>query len=148
MIKNIKNYTSSVPADLSILAIERTLIEAGATNIAKEYDAGKVKAIMFSVARGQGLGNQFFKLPARVEAITKAFVDGKRLTQVQRRNLEKQAERTAWKNVKEWVELQAIMIKLDQIEFMEAFFAHAWSINEGKTFFEQVKGSEFKQLSA
>jgi hypothetical protein len=42
-MKNIKNYTSSVPSDKSILQIERILIDMGARNIAKEYDGfGKV----------------------------------------------------------------------------------------------------------
>jgi hypothetical protein len=37
-MKNIKNYTSSVSSDKSVLDIERVLISMGARNIAKEYD--------------------------------------------------------------------------------------------------------------
>lgn len=52
-MKNIKNYTSSVSADKSILDIERILIAMGARNIAKEYDGfGKVVAISFSIPQG------------------------------------------------------------------------------------------------
>lgn len=41
---NLKNYTSSVPADTTIARIERLLVDGGATGIAKEYEAGRVKA--------------------------------------------------------------------------------------------------------
>jgi hypothetical protein len=143
----MRNKTSVISPERSILKIEQILIGVGATNIAKEYAGGKVAAVMFAVRRG--ISSQFFKLPARAEAVYKHLL-GKRtsLTAVQMRNLREQAERTAWKNVMEWVDLQATMIKLDQIEFMEAFFAHAYSMDENKTFFERVKENQFKQLSA
>ena len=35
---NIRNYTSSVPVDQSLLAIERLLLQVGATHITKQYD--------------------------------------------------------------------------------------------------------------
>lgn len=143
----MRNKTSSISPERSILKIEQILISIGATNIAKEYANGKVAAVLFSVRRG--VSSQFFKLPARTDAIFKHLHKTRvRLTEAQQRTLREQAERTAWKNVMEWVDLQATMIKLDQIEFMEAFFAHAWSMEENKTFFERVKENQFKQLSA
>jgi hypothetical protein len=145
----MRNRTSSIAPDRSILKIERILIDVGATNIAKEYENGKVKAVMFSIKKGDGHGHQAFKLPARSEAVLKHLMKGRtRLTNAQQRDLAEQAERTAWKNVMEWVDLQATMIKLDQIEFTEAFFAHAWSITEGKTFFERVRENQYKQLGS
>lgn len=142
---NIKNYTSSVPADRSILHIEKALIEMGATNIAKEYKDGKVESISFAIKMGDG--NIPFKLPAKKEPIAKLFIkEYRRPSQVQIDNCNLQAERTAWKNVKEWVELQATMIKLQQVEFMEVFMPYVFSLNEGKTLFEKWKGNGFKQL--
>lgn len=146
---NIKNYTSSVPADRSVLAIEKILIEIGATSIAKEYKEGKVEAIQFAIVRPGGEGVIPFKLPARKDPIKKLFLQAyRRPSQAQVISCEQQAERTAWKNVKEWVELQATMIKLEQVEFMEVFMPYVYSLKDGQTFFEQLKGNGFKQLTA
>ncbi len=147
---NIKNYTSSVSAEKSIGQIEKILIEMGARNIAKEYDGfGKVDVISFSIQRGEGVIP--FKLPAKREPIKRLFVaDYKRPTKGQIDTATQQAERTAWKNVKEWVELQATMIKLEQVEFMEVFMPYVYSLDSGKTFYQSWKESEyseFKQLT-
>ena len=146
-MSNIKNYTSGSPASLSMMNIEKILIELGARNIAKEYDDhGKVKSIQFSIPH-----NGFampFKLPAKVEAIKKLFVkEYRRPTAKQIETAGEQAERTAWKNLLEWVQLQATMIKLEQVEFLEVFLPYAYSMSEGQTLFERMKGNNFKQLS-
>jgi len=146
MKSKIKNYTSSVPADRSILQIEQILIGMGALNIAKEYDGfGKVDSISFSIQKDQGVIP--FKLPARREPIKKLFLkEYRRPSQFQIDSAAAQADRTAWKNVKEWVELQATMIKLEQVEFMEVFLPYVLNMGNGKTFFETVKDGGFKAL--
>jgi hypothetical protein len=145
---NIRNYTSSVAADKSILSIERTLIDMGARNIAKEYSPeGKVCQISFSIPYGDG--NTPYKLPAKQDPIKKLFLSQyRRPTQAQIKSCEEQAERTAWKNVKEWVELQATMIKLEQVEFMEVFMPYMYSMEKGKTLFQISKDNNFKQLTS
>ncbi len=144
---NIKNYTSSVPADRSILSIEKILIEMGATSISKDYQGGKVSAISFAIKNPSNDGIIPFKLPARKDPIQKLFLRNlKRPTRSQIESTEQQAERTAWKNVKEWVELQATMIKLEQVEFMEVFMPYIFNLEKQKTFFELSKESKFKML--
>lgn len=144
---NIKNYTSSVPADRSIMNIEKILIEMGARNIAKEYDGfGKVDSISFSIRHGEGVVP--FRLPAKREPIKKLFLQSyKRPTKVQADSAGEQAERTAWKNVKEWVELQSTMIKLEQVEFMEVFLPYAFNYSQNKTFYETIKANDYKLLN-
>jgi hypothetical protein len=143
---NIKNYTSSVSADKSILDIERILIGMGARNIAKEYDGfGKVDAISFSIPRGEGVVP--FKLPAKRDAIKKLFLKQyRRPSKNQEEQCAAQADRTAWKNMKEWVELQATMIKLEQVEFMEVFMPYIYSLQQGKTVYELAKENSFQKL--
>lgn len=144
---NIKNYTSEVPADRSILELENTLIKMGATAISKEYENGKITCINFAIINDK---NKIpFKLPARIGAIRKLFLSKLNSpTQRQKENAEKQAERTAWKNLKEWVQLQHTMIILEQIEFMEAFMPYAMSLSSGKSLFETMKENGFKQLTS
>jgi hypothetical protein len=143
---NIKNYTSSVNADKSILDIERILISMGARNIAKEYDGfGKVDCITFSIPQGESIVP--FKLPAKREPIKKVFLKQyRRPSKAQEEQCAAQADRTAWKNVKEWVELQATMIKLEQVEFMEVFMPYIYSMERGRTIFELAKENKFQKL--
>lgn len=143
---NIKNYTSSVSADKSILDIERILIAMGARNIAKEYDRfGKVDAISFSIPRGEGIVP--FKLPAKRDAIKKLFMQKyRRHSKSQVEQCAAQADRTAWKNMKEWVELQATMIELEQVEFMEVFMPYIYNMQQGKTIYELAKENQFQKL--
>lgn len=143
--QKIKNYTSSVPADRSILKIEEILVGLGATNIAKEYREGKVVGISFAIQHGEGM--MPFKLPAKKDAIKKVLLSQyRRPTTAQAIDCEKQAERTAWKNVKEWVELQSTMIRLEQVEFMEVFMPYAFSLTQNKTLYELTKENGFKLL--
>lgn len=145
---NIKNYTSSVAAEKSIQNIEKILIGMGARNIMKEYSSeGRVESISFSIPDGEGV--RPYKLPAKQDTVKKLFLkEYKRPTQNQIKTCEQQAERTAWKNVKEWVELQATMIKLEQVEFMEVFMPYMYSMEKGKTLFQISKENNFKQLTS
>lgn len=144
---NLRNYTSEVPAEKSINNIEKILIELKASRISKEYKNGKVIAIAFSIPHGNGV--MPFLLPAKVEPVKKFFLTQiKKPSHAQIANAERQAERTAWKNVKEWVDLQATMIKLEQVEFMEVFMPYIYFLEDGKTLFERMKSNDFKQLSS
>lgn len=142
---NIKNYTTVIPVERSVLETENTLIKMGATAISKEYSGGKVESISFAIVQK---GNKIpFKLPVKVESLVKLFMNGRSgLTDNQRKKVISQAERTAWKNIAEMVKLQHVMILLEQVEFMEVFMPYALNMKEGKTLFEISKGNGFKQL--
>jgi hypothetical protein len=144
---NIRNYTSSVPAKQSINDIENILISLGARNIMKEYDgAGKILGIAFSIPHGEGVLP--FRLPAKTDAIRQMFLDKHSYpTDRQKENAQQQSERTAWKNVRDWVDLQATMIRLEQVEFLEVFLPYSYNMSDNKTLFERFKGSGFKQLA-
>jgi len=51
---NIRNYTSSVNADQSVMNIEKKLVQHGAARIMKEYDGfGNIAAISFQKLHGK-----------------------------------------------------------------------------------------------
>jgi hypothetical protein len=148
---SIRNYTSEVPAERSIMDIEKILVGMGAGHISKEYKNGEITAISFSVIVKCADRDCVipFMLPAKTESIKKYFLrKNHNPTPAQDRNADKQSRRTAWKNIKEWVELQATMIKLEQVEFMEVFLPYIYFLDDGKTLFERMKSNNFKQLSS
>jgi hypothetical protein len=142
---NIRNYTSSVAADKSILMIEKTLISMGATNIAKEYENGRVLAISFAIKQADGILP--FRLPGKVEPIKKLFLaQYRRPTASQSQTCQEQAERTAWKNTYEWVAIQATMVQLEQVEVIEVFFPYIYDYANKTTLYESAKKNNYKAL--
>ncbi len=143
----LKNYTSELPAWKSINKIETCLVLAGATDISKKYENGNCIAITFRIC----VKNQhivFFKLPAKVAHCFNVFWNQRtQKTERQKAGVMEQAERTAWKIVCDWVEIQLSMIQLEQAEPMQIFLPYAYDPATDQTFFEKLEGSGFKQLT-
>lgn len=140
---NIKNYTSSVPADRTISRIEQLLANAGATAIMKDYRGGIVQALCFNYTVN---GNSVvIRLPANVEAIYKAMVERLiRKTPSTLQNAKEQALRTSWKLMQDWVEVQLSLTQMRQADFIEVFLPYVW--DGSQTFYESIKSSHFKAL--
>lgn len=148
----IKNYTSSVPAAVSISQIEQKLVAFGATDISKRYNAAKqVEMFLFRIPAAGGMVP--ICLPARVDQVFQRLkndyirsVSKPKDSTIE--NLRAQSERTAWKIMKDWVDIQLSLIELDQAELVEIFLPFVWSAEKDQTFFESVKAGGFKMLGA
>lgn len=142
----IKNYTSTVSAMKSINKIESILVRNGATDIAKQYDdQRRLSCIMFRIVRD---GTVFpVKLPARVDAVARVLSAAvKRPRKETMDRIRDQAEKTAWKIVSDWVEIQFSMIELEQADLLEVFLPYLYNASSGSTFFEVVRDGGFKLL--
>lgn len=142
---NLKNYTSSVPASQSILRIEKRLVDMGATSIVKEYDANKkIAGIKFCFAVNATTFS--FEMPANVEKVFAVFWKAVRSPNPNTKaRLMDQAERTAWKNVAEWVDIQCSLMVMEQVDFMQVFMPYALLPN-GKTLYQGFQDSGMKLL--
>lgn len=145
----IKNYTSSVPALRSISRIEQVLVEAGATGISKEYIEGKVASLVFKISLGQDKPDQFIKLPANVEACQEVLWRDhtkKRSVRGRKKSSDflEQAERTAWRLLSDWVEVQTSLIKLGQMDALQAFLAYCY--DGQRTVYQKIVDSNYKAL--
>lgn len=142
---NLKNYTSEVPAITSMGKIEKSLVEAGATYISKKYEDGICIAVRFRMmVNAQPL---FFELPAKVDACFKVlWKEIKRPQPDTKKRVQQQAERTAWKIINDWVEVQLSMIRLEQAEVLQIFLPYAFNPATEQTFFQQIKQNNYKAL--
>ncbi len=148
---NLKNYTSTVSADITIARIERLLVDAGASDIVKQYANGQVTSLIFRLIPGGDGQAITIKLPANVESCLDAFWKEYCRTRTVHSKKEKadfieQAARTAWKLQQDWVEVQLSLIRLQQIEPMQAFLAYAY--DGQSTVYERIKVSGYKALLA
>lgn len=133
-------------ADRSVSKIERRLVEIGATNVSKQYDGGILVAVSFIILHA---GNSVaFRLPARVDAV-KAVLrrDVVRPRPDTYKRIDGQAERTAWKIISDWVDVQASMILLEQAEMLQVFLPYAM-ISPTETVYEKMKAGNFNLLNA
>ena len=145
---NIKNYTSTVPADRSVTMIEHRLVGAGATHIVKLYNEETKRLIGITFQIKVNNVPLTFKLPAKTESVFNVlWAEVRRPTPSTKKNVEDQAERTAWKILADWVDIQISMIKLEQAEFIEVFLPYSYDIVKDQTLFEKFKANNFKQLT-
>ncbi|MES2004322.1 MAG: hypothetical protein V4450_07360 [Bacteroidota bacterium] len=143
---NLKNYTSTVPASTSMARIEKALVSGGATDISKKYNEGVCTGITFRML----IANRtpmFFQLPAKIEpCFNVLWKEVKRPQADTRKKIMEQAERTAWKIIADWVQIQLSMIMLEQAEPLQVFLPYVYNPAKEQTFYEQLKESSFKAL--
>lgn len=143
---NLKNYTSTVTAASSITRIEKFLVSAGASDISKKFKDGACIAITFRMVIDQT--PIFFQLPAKVDACFKVlWGEVIHKHRANKDNYLEQAERTAWKLVHDWVEMQFTMIKLQQVEALQVFLPYVYDMSKDETFYDKVKSSNLKLLT-
>lgn len=140
----IKNYTSSVPVERTVSYIEQELVKIGVSHIEKNYDNGSITGILFSIDKPKRIR---FKIPADIDA---AFEIIKTIPEYRSKNeewLKAQAQRTAWRLVYNWVEVQVAMVQLKQAQAMQVFLPYVYDAARDQTFFEKLNNGNFKMLS-
>lgn len=142
---NLKNYTSTVPVERSVAQIERRLVAHGAHDILKLYEDKKLTGIAFiTTIEGQKIP---FRIPARVENVRKSMVSSlKRPRKGSVDRASDQAERTAWKLLADWVDIQVSLLELNQAKFMEVFLPYMYDHNKKRTLFERMESDGIKNL--
>lgn len=158
----LKNYTSEVPVSKTINRIESVLIRCGVLRITKEYGPqSEVTAIRFHIPVN-GTGEMSVRLPAdREKALDALWLnyangdklspDGKTLAwsphkKKKRSDFADQAERTAWKIVQDWIEIQMSMVQMRQAEQVEVFMPYIWDDRSKTTLFGRLKQGGYRAL--
>jgi len=145
---NLKNYTSTVPVGITIARIEKILCEAQVIGVSKLFDDGKISALTFHMPTQSG-GQVAIRLPvdwmAVRESLFQNYCESVATPRKTRADFNEQAERTAWKLMQDWIEVQISLVHMQKIDPLQVFIAFAW---DGKqTFFSRLKEGGFKQLT-
>lgn len=145
-MSTIKNYTSQVTVNSSVQHIEDCLVKHGAKNILKTYNQNKsLSGIAFIVNVNDN--DVPFKLPSRVERVEKKLMSLVKRPRSGTKQLTKaQAERTAWKLLSDWVDIQMSLIDLDQVELTEVFMPYIYDHSKQQTYFDIVKSGNYQLL--
>ena len=129
----IKNYTSTVDMYTSLGEIQGALARAGASKIMVDYDAGKPVAVTFAIQTISGMRG--FRLPAAVDGTLRVFA--KQRVKADRT----QAERTAWRNVRDWVLAQIALVESCDAAVDEVFLPYLVDGN-GRTLYQAYSAGQ------
>lgn len=144
---NIKNYTSTIEASRSMARIEELLVEIGASNINKQYSNKVCTGITFLLFDQQLQQTLPFHLKAQVEeCFTILWKDVKRPRPDTRSALQAQANKTAWKILSDWTEVQCSMILLGQAKPLQMFLPFIYDTKSNETLFDKVTSGKVKLL--
>lgn len=129
------NYTTTVDAIKTAAEIEVILIRGGAKAIQKEIDNGKVISIKFIV--DSPIGTIPIELPVQIAAVAEILLKQKKNNPRIKTSLD-QAERTAWRCLKDWVEAQMALIEIGMVSIDQVFLPYIVN-REGKTLYAYAK---------
>lgn len=130
----ILNYTTKVDIYTTIGQIQGNLVKHGAKKIMQDYDEnGRISALCFAVETPCGI--QGIKMPANVQAVQKVLEKQKVKADYE------QAERVAWRIIKDWVEAQMAILESEMVSIEEIFLPYM--INKtGETIYQLYKQNQ------
>lgn len=130
----IKNYTTKVDVYQSLGEIQGAFAKNGARKIMIDYDEnGNPVGVTFGINTPQGsLG---FLLPANIEGVLKVFAKQKIKTD------REQAERTAWRNIRDWVLAQMAFVEAGNVEVDEVFLPYLTD-GKGRTLYQVYQSGQ------
>lgn len=128
------NYTTKVDVYTTLGEIQRQLVKHGAKKILQDYDDdGHIIALAFAI--DTPTGPRGVRLPANVNAVYEVLLRQKIKCD------REQAERVAWRIVKDWVEAQMAILESEMVQIDEIFLPYMVN-NSGQTVFEAYRSKQ------
>lgn len=134
----IKNYTTDVPVNKTVSEIHLMLADHGAKRILFDYGTdNKVKAISFTIDTPSG--EQAVKLPANTDRVREVLRQQKNSPKNRNRSQiddsQEQAERVAWRIVKDWLAAQLAILETEMVTVQQVFLPYFLN-RQGQTLYE------------
>jgi hypothetical protein len=130
--------------------MEELLALAGADMILKEYEEnseGDRIVVGFTFTIKVNDVSMMFKLPSDTAKFADAMLaDIKRAHKGTRARIVEQANRTAWRVLKDWMEIQLTMIRVHQVHPFKIFMGYLYDPRSKETLFEVAERTGFQKL--
>lgn len=132
----IKNYTTKVDLYQSLGEIQGALARNGACKIMVDYDnGGRPVALTFGLYTHTQQGVIGYHLPVNIDGVLAALARGK--VKADR----EQAERTAWRNIRDWVMAQMAFVESGNVQMDEVFLPYM-ADRSGRTLYQAYKSGQ------
>lgn len=136
----ILNYTTTVDAFKTVSEIEYILMKHKAKSIMKNYDGESITGLSFLI--DTGFQQVPVRLPVKVDECLKVLQKEKQRGTKNIKATKEQAERVAWRILKDWVEAQMALLDIEMVRFEEIFLPYI-ETNTGKTIYERLEEKQF-----
>lgn len=137
----ILNYTTTIDAFKTVSEIEYILMKHKAKSIMKNYDGKSITGLSFLIDTGVQMVP--VRLPVKVDDCLQVLIKEKRNSP--RSNIKatrEQAERVAWRILKDWVEAQMALLDIEMVKLEEIFMPYI-EMATGRTIFEELQERQF-----
>lgn len=137
------NYTTTISVEKTAAQIVAILAGHGATNVMMTYDNGQVVGIAWRIDRQPN--PMSFQLPVNITAVY-GVLTKQRILMSDADKRCKQAARTGWRILKDWVEAQMALLETEMVQFEEIFLPYMLSGDQ--TLYQVLAAQAFTQLPA
>lgn len=144
------NYTTKIAASKTVGEMQTMLAQHGAQRIAVDYDNGQPSALSFFLTTAHG--PRLFTLPVnidRMHALLKQKDHNGELRSGSRaeRTSREQAERVAWRILKDWLGAQLSLIESSMVDLDQVMLPYL-RVDDSRTLYDAYRESELKELTA
>lgn len=137
----ILNYTTTVDSFKTVSEIEYILMKHNAKSIMKNYDGESITGLSFLI--DTGMQQIPVRIPVRMDECLKVLKKEKAENpRKQIKDTREQAERVAWRILKDWVEVQMALLDMEMVKFEEIFLPYI-EVKGGQTVFERLEEKQF-----
>lgn len=137
------NYTTSIAAEKTASEIGTILAKGGAASVSTMFEGGIPVGVGFSLKTPHG--PRHFELPVNIDGVHLALKADRRTTGKQRERA--QAERTAWRVVKAWIEAQVALVEAQMATLDEVMLPYLLTPS-GDTVYALYVANEQKAIGA
>lgn len=136
----ILNYTTSVDAFKTVSEIEYILMKHSAKSIMKNFENDHIVGLSFLV----DVGNQQIpvKLPVKIEECLEILKREKQNGSKNIKATREQAERVAWRILKDWIEAQMALLDINMVQLQEIFLPYI-ELPTGHTIYQTLEQKQF-----
>lgn len=137
----ILNYTTTVDSFKTVSEIEYILMKHNAKSIMKNYDGESIIGLSFLI--DTGVQRIPVRLPVKIDECLEVLKQEKKKSP--RSNIKatrEQAERVAWRILKDWTEAQMALLDIQMVRFEEIFLPYI-EIGNGQTIYERLEEQQF-----
>lgn len=146
----VKNFSTQIKVEKTIMEIERILVKFNAQGIYKEYEGQRVSGLMFFMIKDNE--KIPFKIPMSIQkskTVIKYAVEKGKLPQrfLQEPLLSSQGQRVSWRIIKDWIHSQLSLIEINYAEPTEIFLPYIYDIKQDKTLYDKFIENKEKYIS-
>jgi len=145
--RGVKNYTTTISVDKTILEIEILLTKYGAKKILKEYDDNQnITFLTFMIKHNTGFIP--IRLPSEPEKIIVMLNEKVDAGEIPKkfRNDKEQASRIMWRIILDWIDSQMTMVEIGMKSLLQIFLADVCAVGSDQSFFKKFTDGEISNF--